>query len=336
MEKGEFIMNVEQGEIERKINVIKLTEGLDFGEGSISVQDRLQATDDPLSETTLRLVETGISSDQIIVPIDTGNNGQQLEDDGCGDGRGVKKVFHKHKEDSGEIQEKSRSLHRSKIFGGGLTMAAAAVVGTGKSGGKTVEGVFDEALTTLKTKEIPFGAHTDDHAHGDNCGCGAIDKAPQIFDDAVKYEDKIRSAIDVLGVDMDGLDEVYDNLRSFATSTEHGSYSGQSVMKDIVNSGVIIKELGGPHLEVAIVLNTLEGYTVNQELIREISGDQAQVFATDIARLEQLSKKISDDPVEQQKSFLSMVVYTLATAATLTKGDLPVYVVSKQPSLSVA
>lgn len=30
------------------------------------------------------------------------------------------------------------------------------------------------------------------------------------------------------------------------------------------------------------------------------------------------------------------IVYTLATAATLTAGDLPVYVVSKQPDLVAA
>lgn len=327
-------MNAEQGEMERKINVIKLADGLGFGEGTISVQDRLQSTEDSLDDNILRLIETGINSEHIITPVDVGNNGQQLKDDGCGDGRSAKRVFHRH--DNGEIQEKNRSLHRSKVFGGGPTKTAAALVGLGKNSTKSVNGVFDEAITTLKMKEIPFGAHTDDHAHGENSGCGAIDKAPQIFSNAIKYENQIRETIGLIGIDTDSLDKVYNNFKNFADTIEGQSYSGSAVMDKVVDSGVIVKELEGSHEEVAIVLNTVEGHTVDQDFIRELSDGQAQVFATDIHRLEQIANELFDDPAEQKQALLSMVVYTLATAATLTKGDLPVYVVSKQPQFEAA
>ena len=87
---------------------------------------------------------------------------------------------------------------------------------------------------------------------------------------------------------------------------------------------------------MAIIINKVRGKTVNQGIIREISDGVAQVFAVDEWRLRDLSTKLYRTPAEQQKAYLSMLVYTLATAATLTKGDLPVFVVSKQAELIAA
>ena len=97
---------------------------------------------------------------------------------------------------------------------------------------------------------------------------------------------------------------------------------------EIIDSGKIVKELTGKHLEMYIVLNDVEGYTVNQELVREVSGDQVQVFAVDVWRLKELAAELYEQPEEQALALKSMLVYTLAVAATLTKGDLPVYLAS--------
>lgn len=334
MDSGESVYlvgGIEGGEIVRATEVVKLAEGLNYGEGSISVEDRIDSPEDPVNPELLSKVETAINSDEILVDIDVDDDGQMLEDDGCGDGRGVKTIFRR---DHNKVVEMKRSLNRAKIFGGGLTAVASAEVGLGRTKGD-LNGVFSTALSKLKTLNIKYGAHTDEHAHGENCGCGAIDKAPQIISNAVKYEEQIRGAIDLLTEKTDGLDEVFGNFSAYADEIEDQPYSGRKVMDSIENDGRVVKELEGPHLEVAIVINTVKDKTVDQDYIRKLTDGLAQVFAVDVPRLQEIAERAYDGPDEQRQAFLSMLVYTLATAGTLTKGDLPVFVVNgKQLALA--
>ncbi len=69
---------------------------------------------------------------------------------------------------------------------------------------------------------------------------------------------------------------------------------------------------------------------MNQGKIRRATDDRAQVFAVDEWRLRQIADKLYDIDEEREKAYLSMLVYTIATSATLTPGDLPVFVVSKK------
>jgi hypothetical protein len=118
------------------------------------------------------------------------------------------------------------------------------------------------------------------------------------------------------------------NNAAMCEANEGRPFSGRRVMETIKNAGKVIKHLIEGHNERRIVLNTVEGYTVNQQIVRDATGERVQIFATDMWRLRQISESLYTDPAEQRKAFISMVVYTLGVAATLTKGDLPVYVVS--------
>lgn len=312
-----------------QVDVVKLTDGLEFGEGSISVEDRTDTDHEHSIDTqTLSNVESAIHSDQIVVKLDD-DNGSTVDDDGCGDGRGWQKIYQRIGD---KVEYYKRSLNRYKVFGGGATMSTAVVIGSGESKGQDLKSAFSRGINSLKRVGIPFGAHSDDHAHGNNCGCGAIDKAPTIINNTAVYRDNIMTAIGLLTSNTDGLSEVLDNYAGYAKEIEGQHYAGSEVFEEIVDNGKIMKQLEGPHLEVAIVINTVEGYTVNQNYIREASKDKAQVFGVDVPRLTELAEELyKDNPEKQRQAFLSMLVYTLGTAATLTKGDLPVYVVSAKP-----
>ncbi len=105
-------------------------------------------------------------------------------------------------------------------------------------------------------------------------------------------------------------------------------YSGREALEQLREKKKVIKELDGTHNEVAVVLNYVQGKTVNQQKVREISGGAAQVFAVDVWRLQSIAARLyPNDESKQNKALLSMVVHTLGVAATLTRGDLPVYVV---------
>lgn len=343
-QEGNIFMDQERILPVSEVEVSKITDGLGFGEGGISHNDRTDVEPELKAK-----VEAIIQSDEILVAVDTDKDGVMLDDDGCGDGRGVKNIFE-------GVVERFKSLNRAKVFGGAPAMVASAAVGLGMAKGKKLVAVFEGGINSLKDKMIGFGGHTDEHAHGPNCGCGAIDKAPQAIANAVKYESEIRSTIEALGISDDGLDDVYADYRDYAAEIAgDGTYQGVEVMSQVVESGKVVKKLADAHNEMYIVLNTKRGMTVNQELIRRVSDGKIQVFGVDVWRMQDLAARLYDNETVvtlhpeldeaqlalktaeyQHKAFLSELVYTLGVAATLTKGDLPVYAVSDVPQLVAA
>lgn len=314
-------------------------EGLGYGDGSIGVQDRLSSEEDPLTQETLDSVDAIIDSDEILLDVDVDKNGKMLDDDGCGDGRGVKRIF------DGAKEVVTKSLNRAKVFGASPVMVSAALIGLGKASG-SLNSVFKSAVAKLKEKGVGFGGHNDTHRHGPNCGCGAIDKAPAIATAVVEQQDEITSSINALGVAADGLDGIFANYTDFVKEHVNGqedSYSGADAHGELSANGKVSKELDGGHAEVRVILNMVAGKTVNQDKIREISEGAAQVFAVDVWRLQSIAERTFDTPEERQQAFLSMLVHTLAVSHVLTKGDLPVYVIdeasqpiSPEPELAAA
>jgi hypothetical protein len=295
---------------------------LGFGEGPISGEDLMGEA----GEKAAAAAEAVICSPAIITELDRDKNGNIIDDDGCGDGRPVGRVFK-------GLVEKFRSFNRAKVFGGGTAMTVAAEIGLGKTRGHTLEGVFVSAIKTLQAKGINFGAHT---AAGvvnpaTQSGCGAIDGAPEIVKAAGAYEGGIKSGAQALGFDEAGLDPVFANYQAYAEEIKGQSYSGKIIADKIKSIGKVIKELTGGHKEAFIVINKVRGYTVDQKAVRAAAGGKLDVFAVDFWRLEDYSYKLYRDPAEQRQALGGMLVYTLATAGVLTRGDLPVYAVDAAP-----
>ena len=286
-------------------------EGLGFGEGTISGL---------YEQEILRRVDNAIETNpDILVKV-------EAPDDGCGDGRGVNSVWRGK-------ERLNKSLNRAKVFGGSVVMTLASFIGFGAAKTESLNDAFDDVIEQMVDAGMEFGAHTDEHAAGDNCGCGAIDKANTIIWAAARYEKPIRGVIAMLMPDTTGIEEVYPNFRHYAGEVipRQPKYIGSKVMERITGESKVVKELAGEHKEKRIILNMVKDYTVNQELIREVSNGEVQAFAVDVWRLEEIAHELyAGKPEQIRKAIFSMLIYTLATAAVLTKGDLPVYAIEPQ------
>ncbi len=314
----------------KTISVAKVTDGLGFGDGTIS-RTALQTVSG--NEDLPVIVDAAVHDLRILAHVDA-----EAQDDGCGDGRGVTtRVGAISAKVNGNVVQFTRSLFRAKVFGGGATMATAMLIGLGTSAEKSLTETFSDAVAQLSHAGIDFGAHTDDRAQAPNCDCGAIDSAPFILEAAAKYQVQITGVILILlglnSNDAAAVQQLTNTLAAvfdrFADKTAHTEgYEGAAVLQIIIDAGKVVKELADDHREDSIVLNNVEGYTVNQGFVREQTGDRAQVFAVDVWRIKQLAAQLYTDPDEQQIALLSELVYTLATAAVLTKGDLAIYSLS--------
>jgi len=315
---------------DQQLSIIKVSDGLGLGEGSISGAAIAAGAGPAL----MAQVDETIASPGVLVDVSRDGDGKLVDDDGCGDGRIVRVAMRGH-----ELLH--RSLNRAKVFGGGSAMAAADLIGSAQAG-DTLLATFRDAIDELAGKMVNFGAHTADHVHGaDKCGCGAIDEAPATVMCVARYRDAIAQQFKALGVSTDGLDEVFDNYQRFADRSAGQSFKGADVMELIIDRGKIVKQLGGAHVEARIVLNYVPNKTLNQGLIHALSDGKVDVFGVDVWRMQELAADLhpGDNPAAR-RAFQSMLAYTLAVAAVLTKGDLPVYVVkpaaAREPASAIA
>ena len=312
-------------------------QGLGYGEGMISAADRASSPEHPVSwEQLAQAVEILIGRKaDITVPVEEA-------DDGCGDGRPTDLILQKDPE-TGEIISYNKSRKRAKIFGGGLQVAASmwrAIAGEALSG-ETCLGDRTFIAGELKRRGMQYGAHTDNHAHGDNCGCGAIDKYPLSTQISGKYREQITGT---LGAFMENPAENEAVARAFATResiADDAEYmsnaSGRATMNLILEEGAVVKELVDEHFEAIVILNDEPDTTVDQEKITELfrtAGlpDKIQVFVVDVWRGREYAEIVADvaAELEYDRNIAHEVVLAdffinqLSVAATLTKGDIPV------------
>lgn len=328
MSNHEFIPYYEAEPTRPDFTITRISEGLGFGEGSISAVER-EAQTEGLAELT----DEVLSRPDMLVPVSRIESAR-IADDGCGDGRRVARVFVRESDEDGTWDSiRKTSLVRPKVFGGGLAMGMASMVATDRSEGRTLEGSFADAGKAMNDSGLEYGAHVAIHTHGSGAtGCGALDKAPDIMAAVSTYRDEIKQTIEALVGPAPELDKsidgqlgggVLDNFER-ASQAEDGTYHSRKVMDGILEDGKVVKALDDDHKETRICLNDVPGFTVDQELVRTATDGEAQVFSVDVWRMREIAATLSDNPDEERRMFLGQLTYTLATAAILTKGDLPV------------
>ncbi len=317
--------------------------GLGFGEGGISVRKQM--------ELGILTAEVPGHVDKLLMNDAEAFKTVETDDDGCGDGRPWVKIMRMEDTDGlKEVVEYKKSLLRPKVFGGGVMVASSmwrAINGLPTDDELAITDrsfIIDE----LAGRGFSHGAHTDNHAEGDNCGCGAIDKYVTITENAVKFREQITDTLKVVyggGFDnnRDAIEQtfaVYENLAG--DGTYFSESNGRQAMEQIIESGATVKELYGHHIEETIVINDVQDTTLDQQYftqtVKEMCTDKPQIiqaFTVDVWRGRQIAEVVVDikkahDPTDDSEhtyrvAMADFLIRTLAVAGTLTAGDLPVY-----------
>jgi len=316
-------------------------EGVGYGDGTISAK-RDEHEEYPLTpEQIVRAIELlRENHDRVIRPVEE-------FDDGCGDGRPTKSTFRVIESATGVVRDVfKKSKLRAKVFGGGLQVAASmwrAVNGKPQDG-ETVLGDREFIAAELKTRDIAYGAHTDTHAHGENCGCGAIDRYEDSVEKSGIYQSQMVETLEAFyptNIDEERpfIEAAFATRHEISGSSYMSNASGRVTMDFIEADGTVIKQLDGPHFEVIALFNDEDGTTLDQEeaakLFRENDLPEGiQVFDVDIWRGRMYADIIADiaaqrdiDRDEAKRVALAdFFINQLSVAAALTDGSLPVIV----------
>jgi hypothetical protein len=356
---GEELVVRHETENSHETEIIVLApNGLGYGEGTISVKAQL-ASGELTREALDAAIEIVTTAPLVFTPVDV-----DASDDGCGDGRPTGHLF-QYVFDQGKkiLREYKKSRRRAKVFGGGL-IVASSMLRVLKGQPSVDETVFHDRLQTiplLNELGIAYGAHTDNHATGENCGCGAIDKYPAVTANAVKYRVEITQTLtalygDAFDSNLPAIETVFDFYETLLA--DHATFfkdaSGAKTMDLIEGSGAVVKVLTDAHQEGLIVANDIEGTVFDQRefdrLLKERLGEdshEVQVFTFDTWRGRMYAEAVVGSfqfETEEQIERATQVAYadflirsTLAVAATLTPGDQPVIarVQSSKPNVSL-
>jgi hypothetical protein len=319
-------------------------EGLGFGEGAISVASQLSHPE------KFNLTTEALEAGEAIITSGTPFVAVEADDDGCGDGRPTEVIYqYDHVDDhDDERHEFHRSLSRAKIFGGGLVAASSMLRSAAKGDvrpGETILGDRNETADLLEGA-LHYGGHTDTHALDEKCGCGAIDAYPSITKNALVFKNQIMDILrEVYGEQFPdkkaAIDAVFSNYETQIASTAYfEDAAGSKTMELMERHGSVIKQLADEHMEDFAVINFVTGTTFDQrrfdaEMKSQGVNGTVQVFVIDVWRAMQYADIIADIAAEKydrrrtvayDKAMADFWIRTLAVTATLTAGDLPVFI----------
>lgn len=194
----------------------------------------------------------------------------------------------------------------------------------------------------LKKHDIHYGAHTDSHAHGANCGCGAIDKYQPSTAMSSKYREAITPLVGLLYGDDTalgaGIAQAFDVRAAIAHDEQcMANASGRETMDFIESDGAVVKQLGGSHLEAIVYINDEPDMTVDQPKVAELFSEAGlpegiDVFVVDGWRGRMYANVVADIASEHgydrdtafRAAMADFYINQLSVSATLTKGDQPV------------
>ncbi|PID32100.1 hypothetical protein CR970_02375 [Candidatus Saccharibacteria bacterium] len=223
-----------------------------------------------------------------------------------------------------------RRVLRAKVAGGDVCAVAAAMIGMGQAG-PTSNATFEQAIDLLEQYEINYGGHRDEAHEKDPvlAGCGAIDKMPKALQAIVDNAQAISRLANALCPDSEALvAQAIDNFtKQVADASFTAEHNGRVVVDTEERSGKRVPVLGGGHAEAHILVNTIQGYTVDQSAAEQ-KLDGRQVFVVDAWRMDEVCERLYGAGTQQAaEAYVSMVVYVLAVAAVLAP-QLPVWLIS--------
>lgn len=225
---------------------------------------------------------------------------------------------------------------------------------TAVRGGLIFDQDIEAVIEEYKKAGIGFGGHIDDHAEGWNTGCGAVDNINKILEKVQLPEpqQQIRGLVrTILGdaYDTSIVNEVFgrmlllDAIKPKYMPKENDDPKGEFLYKRTVIETIKraseeqhepVEQLEGRHHEVALIINNVDGTTLDTDRLSYDTDDEIQVFGWDVWEIFNEAERLfpasrSDSFEAQQQTIRNRAMHVtvrtilgVATAMVLTDGSL--------------
>jgi len=275
-------------------------EDFGLGKGTIGPENRA----DIEFEKLLRM-QTRVASGEFNVPVDG------IVPDVCVDGR---------TKDDG-----TRKMSPSAAGGTLSTVYARKLADNGLLEEDNCLELTSKTVELFTKSGYGTGVHGDDHG---DCGCGACMRAPEIFQHIADNSEKIVAALSALGVKIspESQQSIASNAKKTLNSGKFFAVDRASVLKAAQISGADYEGLVGVHNELLIAINTREGTTIDRAMIREVFGEQYDLFVVDVWAFRNAAEKTNITGYEEQtdRVYDAMLMQNVATASILGHKSLSI------------
>ena len=182
-----------------------------------------------------------------------------------------------------------------------------------------------------------IGGHGDEHAQGENCGCGAEDKfadTPATEEKAAQmgslhymaeHGDTVRDDLAVLGIQVD--DETHDLIVQNAKELFANGYaaSGKALSDAMiaVAGAASVPTLAGEHFEILAKIGTNKERTLNRDALKARYGADCQAFEVDAGVFPEAAAVVAPTARGAEQFATAMAYFNAAVAKVLTDKDLP-------------
>ena len=169
-------------------------------------------------------------------------------------------------------------------------------------------------LSSLETEGLATGGHIKT--------CGMINKLPEVYNYIIENPNVIRSLYESLGFSFNP--ETHDQILTNAIARTEFS-SSQSISDTLQHdSSAVAPILHGEHNEFLVVINKVNGTTIDRVAISKAFNNQADVFVWDAWSSVDAGKALSDNPVEQNRIKMAIAYTNIATLCVLCGPNLGV------------
>ena len=207
-----------------------------------------------------------------------------------------------------------------------LVMGDALTTNAFRNVGDNAAAHAEAIYTYLIHHGYHVGGHDADHASGAGCGCGAEDNLKTILEFISNHGGDIRDFLEQFGIHINQRTHGQIIRQAKTLLTESYIVPGISLRQAAVTAGgaACIETLTGPHHEVALVINTEPGTTIDRKKLAATYGNTFQVFELDLPALTAASKVLANTRSEAKQEQAAMLYYNVATAAVLAGPSLRV------------
>lgn len=241
----------------------------------------------------------------------------------------------------GRLDENGQRITAPSGAGGTFGLSVARnLSGVGLLQDGTPVADASEVQLTEDTVERLGVKHSVSVHDAEPCHCGACAQCLKVYEHISKDIDKLSSAVAAIGVEVseDNKTKIAQNAARSLSEGKYFASNREEPLNAAKAKGATEERLADSHKELAIAVNGIPGTTIDRVKIREVFGEQYDVFVVDAWAIPGAAQELAKTSYEEETSRYigALAIYNVATASTLSDESMVIVPVEDKQFVKAA